>query len=337
MNGVGDKSTMKIKELLDKKILNKTVMKRLTAAAAVCTILSTVLMYGKQESEAAEAINMGCAVGPINFNFDINYIDNSEHYYNYNYYMENSLQHDEIPVYDTADTYGMESNIKAEEAIKELTLGMDKDYIIKFMGAPIFKLVDNGLCNLFFLLEEDDVVIRCVFSEDDSLVGCFVTLQKIVEEPDQALEFPNPMLSGQSLRYGYSTVADTESRGEESVVTANMGNGGEENYYWQRFHLLYPKGYDGFIVASLPYGFYEYESDKLMELISADGKRLEFLIAEESLKLGVKENEVLPYYKSMAHPNTYGVLYMKYDEKIDPCISESLEWEACLSALNRKR
>ena len=351
MNDVRDKRTMKQRKPFDRKILNKTMMKRLTAAAAICTILSTVIMLGCRESKTVEQKNY---IGQIDIPIIMNLIINNNIFPS-GYNIVNSPQDNEIPVNNAADKYdvlddgiadenkadaldnvedNMKSNVTAEEAIGRLSLGMNRDYIIEFMGTPICKLLDNGLSNLFFLLEEDDVVIRCVFSEEDSLVGYFVTVKKIAEESGQVLEFPNPMSYGESLRYGHSTVADTESGGEESIVAANMGTGGENNYYWQRFHLLYTKGFDGFIVAAFPYGFYEYESDMLMELTSADEKRLKAIIAEEAEKLGMKENEVLPYYKSTAHPNTYGVINMKYEEKIGPSICEAMEWEACLDMLS---
>lgn len=334
---------------LGKKILNKTMRERLEAAAAICAILTFIIGLGSGERETARNINLieqtgirviensivdyicitggrnviEQAVTIVNIEGDNNVIDNDNvsgniigdyaHVTINNFFGDNQVQ-----------------NAKANEIIKSLYLGMTKEYIKELMGVPLYELTDSGLSNLFYLIEDDTVIIRCIFSEDDGMVGYLVTVRKIVDAPDKAIEFFNPMQGNAPLRFGYSTIEHTETEGEDAEITANLGNGGEYNYYWQCYHLLYTKGFDGFIVAILPYGFYENEADMLMKLVGADDKMLSALKVQEEELQKADVDEVIANYKKKVHPNTYGIIDMNYKEDICPYIKNALYWESCV-------
>lgn len=218
---------------------------------------------------------------------------------------------------------------KVNEIIEKLSLSMNKKYIEELLGTPIYTFTENGLINNFYVLKSENVVIRCIFKEDESMAGYLVTVNKITEKNDEAIQFSNPMNGGMELKYGYSTIDEIESEDYKGKIIANYGNGGEYNYYWQYYQVLYKNC--GFIVAILPYGFYENSTDMLMELVDAQvNNNKKKLMAYEAD--GGHVDEAISIFKKYVHPNTYGIINMDYAEYINPCIEDD-SWKECVEDL----
>lgn len=214
-----------------------------------------------------------------------------------------------------------EQKIEINKILQELSLGLHEEYVKELLGTPMYQLSDNQLINEFYVLDEK-IIIRCIFEENHSMVGYIVTAKKA----DESIEFPDPMHNNMVLKYGYSTIDSFESDTYKGEMTANLGNGDAYNYYWQCYHLVHTEEVNGFIVAILPYGFYEKYSCELMRLVGAD----EIMLSEYA-KVGIDVDKMISDYKKQLHPNTYGVIDIDYKEYICPYIyDKAVYWESCV-------
>ena len=217
---------------------------------------------------------------------------------------------------------------EVNDIIEKLSLSMNKKYIDELLGTPIYTLNENGLTNNFYVLKSKNVVIRCIF-KDDSMVGYLVTVNKITVKSDATIKFSNPMNDDMILQYGYDTIDDIELEEYKGKIIANYGNGGEYNYYWQYYQVLHKSC--GFIVAILPYGFYESSTDALMELVDAKVNNNKRMLSAFEADGGVVE-DAISTFKKYVHPNTYGIINMDYAEFINPCIIAD-SWKECVENL----
>lgn len=217
-----------------------------------------------------------------------------------------------------------EQNIEINKILQELSLGMHEEYVKEMLGTPMYQLSDNQLMNEFYVLEEN-IIIRCIFEENHSMVGYIVTAKKA----DESIEFPDPMHNNMALEYGCSTIDSSESDTYKGEMTANLGNGDAYNYYWQCYHLVHVEEVNGFIVAILPYGFFEMDSCELMKLVGAD----EIMLSEYA-RVGIDVDKKISDYKRQLHPNTYGIIDIDYKEYIYPYIDDkAVYWESCVKKL----
>ncbi len=213
------------------------------------------------------------------------------------------------------------------EILSNLSLGMNEIYVKDMLGTPMYQLEQHGLNNEFYKFEEN-IIIRCIFKEEEEkgvLVGYMVTAKRA----DASVEFPDPMHKGETLKFGYSTISSSESDTYKGEMAANLGNGEANSYYWQCYHLVQAEEASGFIVAILPYGFYEENSYKLMMLAGADEKMSSAYAGND-----VDLDRVISEYKEQLHPNTYGIIDINYKEYIYPCVDEDeTYWAACVKEL----
>lgn len=215
-----------------------------------------------------------------------------------------------------------EHNMEINEMIQELSLGMSEEYVKEMLGIPVYRLEEQQLINEFYILEKT-IIIRCIFEERGVLVGYIVT----AKQADKSIEFPDPMHNGGVLKYGSSTINVSESDTYKGEMIANLGNGDAYNYYWQCYHLVHVEEVSGFIVAILPYGFYEENANELMKFAGADKVMLS---AYSNIEVDL-EDKILEY-KEQLHPNTYGVIDIDYKESIYPYI-DHMYWESCVKRL----
>lgn len=140
------------------------------------------------------------------------------------------------------------------------------------------------------------------------------------------------LLGGKSTdsQAGIEELADTiVAENSMTSEAANLGNGEANSYYWQCYHLVQAEEASGFIVAILPYGFYEENSYKLMMLAGADEKMSSAYAGND-----VDSDRVISEYKEQLHPNTYGIIDINYKEYIYPCVDEDeTYWAACVKEL----
>lgn len=212
-----------------------------------------------------------------------------------------------------------EHKMEINEMIQELSLGMSEEYVKEMLGIPVYRLEEHHLINEFYILE-NTVIIRCIFEEQGFLVGYIVT----TKQADESIEFPDPMHNGKTLKYGYSTISDSESDTYRGEIMANLGNGDAYNYYWQCYHLVHVEEVSGFIVAILPYGFYEENTNELMKFAGADKIMLS---AYSNIEVDLEDK--ISDYKKQLHPNTYGIIDIEYKESIYPYIDD-MYWESCI-------
>ncbi len=224
--------------------------------------------------------------------------------------------------YEPQDTE--EDNMEINEMLQELSLGMSEEYIKEMLGTPKFQLLDHQLDNEFYVLEEN-IIIRCIFEENHSMVGYIVT----AKQADESIEFPDPTHNDKALKFGYNTISSSEYETYNDKPLANLGNGNAYNYYWQCYQLVQAKEASGFVIAILPYGFYEKDSYELMRLAGADEIMMS-VYTENEIDVERKISE----YKEELHPNTYGIIDIDYKEYIYPYIDDkAIYWEACVDKL----
>lgn len=181
----------------------------------------------------------------------------------------------------------------------------------------------NSLKNVFYVFKDEGIVIWCIFTEEDSMVGYLVTTKEMTSEQAKMIEFPSPIDKEKPLRFGTQSIYDIES--DERIITdknqasANLGNGGAYSYYWRYINVLYAK--KGLIIAILPYGFQADDANTLMKLVGADEKM------RKATKLNKDEqNEIIARFKNSSYPNTFGITTERYEKSILSYINSSL-WE----------
>lgn len=220
-----------------------------------------------------------------------------------------------------------EQEIDVNRIIKKLRLGMNKNYVNELIGTPEYYFDEEELSNLFYVMEADKVIIRCIFTNEDLMVGYIVTAQN----KDEQIEFPDPKYDNRVLKYGSSTFKYADYDKPDDKPDAGMGNDVAYNYYWQCYPLLEQEGFNGFIAAILPYGFYEEGAETLMGAVWAKKESLPALN-----NIGFDVDEEISKYKEILNPNTYGIIDMNYKDKINPCIENEKDisrWQIFVNGL----
>lgn len=105
---------------------------------------------------------------------------------------------------------------------------MNKYYVDELIGTPKYELMDEDLINAFYSLDDEDVIIRCIFEESNLLVGYIVTVKEI----DKGIRFPNPINNDEMFEYGNVTIKTVGYAGLPSnLLEGNLGNDIAYNYY----------------------------------------------------------------------------------------------------------
>ena len=204
-----------------------------------------------------------------------------------------------------------EREIDVNTVIKKLHLGMNRNFVSELIGTPEYCFYEEELSNMFYVMETDKIIIRCIFTSEDLMAGYIVTAQS----EDGRIEFPDPKYDNRVLKYGSSTFKYAEYDKPDDKPDAGMGNDVAYNHHWQCYPLLDKEGYSGCIATILPYGFYEAESDALMGAAWAKKESLSALNG-----IGFDVEKEISKCKEILHPNTYGIIDMNYKDKINPCI-----------------
>lgn len=201
---------------------------------------------------------------------------------------------------------------------------MNKYYVDELIGIPKYELEDEDLLNAFYILDADNVIIRCVFEKNNILIGYIVTLKEI----GKGIMFPDPINNDAILEYGNFTIDDVGYKGiTDDLIEGNLGNESAYNYYWECHYLSRVGNFDGFVVAILPYGFLETDADSLMILV---GFGKEHNIFGEDIDI----NKEIAKYRKILHPNTLGIINADYSNRIHPYIKDEdmmTYWSACVN------
>lgn len=214
----------------------------------------------------------------------------------------------------------------ANDIIKSLYLGMTKYYVDELIGTPKYELLDEDLINAFYSLDDENVIIRCIFEEGDLLVGYIVTVREI----DKGIKFPDPMYKDEMLEYGNVTIETVGYKGiSDDLIEGNLGNDIAYDYYWECHYLSHIGNFNGFIVAILPYGFWEDDSYYIMELVGFSEAELNNMFGED-----VDIDKEISKCKEILHPNTFGIINPDYCDRIHPYIKNidmMTYWSACVN------
>lgn len=185
--------------------------------------------------------------------------------------------------------------------ISSLYISISNEYVEDKFGKPYITITeDSGLRSNFFV--SGDVILRTV-SKDKTVVAFFITSinpkskipvrsfdteYKLGKSTYSDFEFPNPQIDKSIAMYGAATYYS------ESQGTGRHG------------------AYNNYVIADVPYGFYDSYTSELISYISF----------EEEPKI-----EELNKLKSNATPNTFGVIDWAYIEIIS-IIPQSDQWDS---------
>lgn len=203
---------------------------------------------------------------------------------------------------------------------------MNKQYVDELIGIPRYELIDEDLVNAFYELNNEEVIIRCIFEKDNILVGYIITVNNI----NSSIKFPHPARHlYKDLEYGNGTIEDIGYNGYYDEIKGNLGNDIAYNYYWECHHLSNIEDSNGFIIAILPYGFWEDDSWHLMQLITDSGWDIYNVLEEDN-----NINKEIFNYRKILHPNTFGIINVYYCDRINPYIKNDdmmSYWSACVN------
>lgn len=205
-----------------------------------------------------------------------------------------------VAIYVSQTLYEDASRLTKDNLYYEnLTIGLSEEYVNSLFGIPKSTLYDGSIKNNFYQMK--DSILRVCFDSEYTTIAYFITVTK----SNRTINL-SPYYQDTNIELGKSTFDDINM--QPIKIDANVaGSGDDYNYYAEWFYMGNPGSYNTYIYSINSYGI----SNEL------DIKLVGEAYFNFFLKNGEVKLENIQQYRYEAKPNTFGVIALGYQDKID--------------------